>query len=184
MKSGDMQHLDEEQLVQAVVDATDLPEAVQAHLNECGQCLAGRNSFEHEMTKLGRKAEQFAPKPQRRIILPVQKTKNPFWNFLDRRYLIAAAATVTAVFILVWGTNMVRNLSEHGTQNLTAEMVEAERLMTEVNTLVDNALPPFYLEISGEKNADYDEEFYQFLIPTLEDKALTSNRGKKGTSLC
>ncbi len=184
MKIDDMQHLDEKQLIQAVVDAADLPESVQAHLAECSQCLAGKNSFELEMTKLSQKAAQLAPRPQRRIILPVQKTKNPFRNLLDWRNLIAAAATVTAVFILVWGTNMVRNLSEHGTQNLTAEMVEAERLMTEVNTLVDNALPPFYLEISGEKNADYDEEFYQFLIPTLEDKALTSNRGKKGTSLC
>ena len=184
MKLDNMQHLDDEQLIQAVVDAADLPDSLQTHLTECSQCLAGKNSFELEMTKLSQKAAQFAPKPQRRIILPAPKTKNPFSNLLDWRNLIAAAATVTAVFILVWGTNMVRNRSEYGTQNLTAEMVEAERLMTEVNTLVDNALPPFYLEISGEKTADYDEEFYQFLIPTVEDKALTSNRGKKGTSLC
>ena len=184
MKLDNMQHLDDEQLIQAVVDAADLPDSLQTHLTECSQCLAGKNSFELEMTKLSQKAAQFAPKPQRRIILPAQKTKNPFSNLLDWRNLIAAAATVTAVFILVWGTNMVRNRSEYGTQNLTAEMMEAERLMTEVNTLVDNALPAFYLEISGEKNADYDEEFYQFLIPTVEDKALTSNRGKKGTSLC
>jgi len=184
MKLDNMQHLDEEQLIQAVVDAADLPDSLQTHLTECSQCLAGKNSFELEMTKLSQKAAQFAPKPQRRIILPAPKTKNPFSNLLDWRNLIAAAATVAAVFILVWGTNMVRNRSEYGTQNLTAEMVEAERLMTEVNTLVDNALPAFYLEISGEKNADYDEEFYQFLIPTVEDKALTSNRGKKGTSLC
>jgi hypothetical protein len=183
MKSGNMQHLDEEQLVRAVVDAADLPESVQAHLAECDQCLAGRNSFEYEMTKLSQKAEQFAPKPQRRIILPAQKTKNPFRNLLDWRNLAAAAATVTAVFILVWSTNMVRNLSEPGTENLTAEMVDAERLMTEVNTLIDNALPPFYLVISGENTANYDEEFYQFLIPALEDKTL-SDRGKKGTSLC
>lgn len=184
MKSGNMQHLDEEQLVQAVVDTTDLPESVQAHLAECGQCLAGKNSFELELIQLSQKAEQLAPKPQRRIIVPVQKPKNPFWNLLEWRNLVAAAATVAAVFILVWGTNIVRNLSEPGAENLAAEMVEAERLMTEVNTLVDNALPPFYLVISGENNSAYDDEFYQFLIPAIEDKTLTSDRGKKGTSLC
>ena len=167
MNPGNMQHLDEEQLVQAVVDATDLPHSVQAHLAKCGQCLAGKNSFELEMTKLSQQVERFAPKPQRRILLPVQKTKNPLRNLLDWRNLVAAVATVTAVFILVWGTNMVRNLPEPGTENLTAEMVEAERLMTEVNTLIDNALPPFYLVISGENTADYDEEFYQFLIPAI-----------------
>jgi hypothetical protein len=170
MKPGNMQHLDEEQLVQAVVDATDLPHSVQAHLAKCGQCLAGKNSFELEMTKLSQQVERFAPKPQRRILLPVQKTKNPLRNLLDWRNLVAAAATVTAVFILVWGTNMVRNPSVPGAEILAAEMEEAERLMTEVNTLVDNALPAFYLVISGEKNAAYEEEFFQFLIPTIEDK--------------
>jgi len=170
MKPGNMQHLDEEQLVQAVVDATDLPHSVQAHLAKCGQCLAGKNSFELEMTKLSRQVERFAPKPQRRILLPVPKTKNPLRNLLDWRNLVAAAATVTAVFILVWGTNMVRNPSVPGAEILAAEMEEAERLMTEVNTLVDNALPAFYLVISGEKNAAYEEEFFQFLIPTIEDK--------------
>ena len=122
------------------------------------------------MTKLSQQVERFAPKPQRRILLPVQKTKNPFRNLLDWRNLVAAAATVTAVFILVWGTNMVRNPSVPGAEILAAEMEEAERLMTEVNTLVDNALPAFYLVISGEKNAAYEEEFFQFLIPTIEDK--------------
>ncbi|MBT8368944.1 MAG: hypothetical protein KJP23_29985, partial [Deltaproteobacteria bacterium] len=71
-----------------------------------------------------------------------------------------------------------------GTENLAAEMMEAEKLMSEVNTLVDNALPSFYLEISGEKFPNYDEEFYQFLIPTIEDDMLTSDRGKRGTALC
>jgi hypothetical protein len=170
MKSGHVQHLNDEQLIQSVVDASDLPGSVQAHLAECGQCLAGKNSFELEMTTLSQKAEQFAPKPQRRIMLPAQKSKNPFRNLLDWHNLVAAAATVAAVFILVWGTNLVRNLSEPGTENLKADMVESERLMTEVKTLVDNALPPFYLVLSGENNAGYDDDFYQFLIPTIEEK--------------
>ena len=163
-----MQHLDEEQLIQAVVDAADLPATVRAHLAECTHCLENKESFAQELSNLGQLAEHYAPKPQRRIILPVPETKHTFWSSLNWRNVVAAAATVAAVFIIVWGTNMVRNLSEHGTQNLTAEMLEAEGLMTEVNTLVDNALPPFYLEISGEKSPDNVEEFYQFLIPSIE----------------
>ncbi|MCP4625986.1 MAG: hypothetical protein GY850_21115 [bacterium] len=184
MKSEGMQHLDEDQIIQAVVDVNDLPQSEQMHLTECSQCLADKNSLEHEMTLLGQKVERFVPKPQRRIILPVQKAANPFRTLLDWRNLVAAAATVTAIFIVVWGTNLARNFSNPESSNLAAEMVEAEILMTKVNTLIDNALPAFYLEISGEKNTDYDEEFYQFLIPTVEEKALTSDRRKKGTSLC
>lgn len=184
MKSDSMQHLDEHQLIQAVVDAADLPQSVQAHLAECSHCLAGQHNFERALTKLGQKAEQYAPRPQRRIVLPVQKSKNPFGNLLNWHNLMAAAATVAAVFILVWGTNIARNFSERRTENLTAEMRDAEKLMTEVNTLVDNPLPSIYLEIAGEKKPDYDEEFYQFLIPTMDDKTITSEQGKRGTSLC
>lgn len=170
MKSANMQHLDEEQLIQSVVDVSDLPDSVRAHLAECGRCRAGKLSFELEMQTLGQKAEQFAPQPQRRIVLPALKTRKPLGHLLEWRKLAAAAATVAAVFILVWGTDLVRNHSESGPENLTADMVESKRLMTEVNTLVDNALPPFYLVLSVENQADYDDEFYQFLIPPVEEK--------------
>lgn len=174
------QHLNEDQLIRAVVDAADLPESVRDHLSGCRECLNSKMSFELELDQLGHKAQQFAPKPQRRIMLPTVPGKKPLRQFLEWPKLTAAAATVAAVFILVWGTNMVRHITRPGLEN----MIEAKQLMTEVNTLVDNALPPFYVEISGERNSEYDEDFYRFLIPTIEDKAITSDRGKKGKSLC
>ncbi len=173
MNSNNKHHLDEEQLIQAVVDASDLPASVQAHLTACDQCRAGQESFAQGLVNLGQMAERLAPKPQRRIVLPVPKAKRTILSFLDWHNLVAAAATVAAVLVVVWGTNIVRDISEHSAENRTAEMIEAKRLMTEVNMLVDNALPSFYLEISGEKNADYDEKFYQFLIPSDKEENLS-----------
>ena len=173
MNSDNKKHLNEKQLILAIVDAADLPASVQIHLAECGQCLESKQRFEQDLLNLGQMAERLAPKPQRRIVIPVRETKRTFLSSLNRRSLIAAAATVAAVLIVVWGTNLVINLPGHGTKNLTAEMLEAERLMKEVNTLGDNALPPFYLEISGEKSPDYNEEFYQFLVPSIEQETIT-----------
>ena len=184
MQLNHSQHLNDEQMVQAVVDAADLPASVRQHLTECRQCLADRNSFELQLQRLGQNAKQFSPQPQRRIILPAAKNRRPMRRLLDWHKWMAAAATVAAVFLIVWATNTVYNPTESENKNVTVELMEAQRLMTEVNTLVDNALPSFYLEISGEKNATYDEEFYQFLIPTLGNSTSTSDRGKKGTSLC
>ncbi len=184
MNSNDNHHLDENQFIKAVVDASDLPEAVQAHLFTCTQCRNRRQNFERELTSLGQIAGLSVPKPQRRIILPAQKSTIRFSSFLDWRSVIVAAATVAAVFMVVWGTNMARNFSEHRTENLTAEIRDANRPMSEVNSLVENALPPFYLEIADEPKPDYDEEFYQFLIPPVEDKTVTSEQGNRGTSLC
>ncbi|UCD78121.1 MAG: hypothetical protein JSW26_22340 [Desulfobacterales bacterium] len=166
-------HLDEDQLIQAVVDASDLPASAQTHLTGCDQCRAGKESFEQELVHLGQMAQRFAPKPQRQIVLPPPKTERTLLRFFDWRSMAVAVATVAAVVIVVWGTNFVRGIYEHRAANRTAEMIEAERLMTEVNTLVDNALPTIYLEISGEKNDDYDEEFYQFLIPSTKEENLS-----------
>ena len=168
MKVDSEHHLTETQIIQAVVDAADLPTTVWNHLAECSHCLKNKESFAKELANLGQLAEGYAPKPQRRIILPVAETKHTFWSSFSWRTVAAATATVAAVFLIVWGTNVMRNYSNPGTQNLAKEMLEAEQLMTEVNALVDNALPSFYLELSGEKSPDDVEEFYQFLKPSVE----------------
>jgi predicted anti-sigma-YlaC factor YlaD len=173
MNTNTDKHLDEDQLIRAVVDATDLPAAVQTHLADCDQCRAGKENFEKQLVDLGQMAEHLAPKPQRRIVLPSPKSERTFSSFFEWRSLAVAAATVAAVLIVVWGTNLVRDITEHRSASRTAEMVEAKQLMTEVNMLVDNVLPTIYLEIAGEKNADYDEEFYQFLIPSIKEENLS-----------
>ena len=162
------QHLDEQQLIQAVVDENDLPRSVQTHLVTCHQCRSGKESFEQELARLGQKAELYAPQPQKRIVLPVHEARSTRWTFLNWRHAIGAAATVAAVLFVFWGTTTLRNLTEFGTAGAPSELIEAKQLMTEVNLLVENALPPLYLEISGEYKSDYDKEFYQFLIPQIE----------------
>ncbi len=184
MKINSEPHLDENQLIQAVVDKNDLPAPVRAHLAACGQCLASTQSFEQELASLGSMAERYAPKPQRSIRLPVHESKSSLAAFLTWRNAVGAVVTVAAVIIVFWGTTLVRNLTGSGTQGPTAEMIEAKQLMTEVNMLIDNPLPPLYLEISGEHQPDYDMEFFQFLIPQIETETLTSDRWKRGYSLC
>jgi hypothetical protein len=161
-------HLDENQIIQAVVDSTDLPGAVRDHLAECPQCLENKEGFARELENFGQLAQQYVPRPQGRIQIPIAEQKQTLWSWFSRRNIAAATATLAAVLLIVWGTNVVRNISQPGKQTLAAEMLEAEQLMTEVNTLVDNALPSFYLELSGEKGSDDVEEFYQFLIPSVE----------------
>ena len=184
MNLNNENHLDEQQLIQAVVDENDLPQPMQAHLVSCHQCRASKESFEQELASLGRMAERYAPKPRKRIALPPHETKSTFWTFLSWRNAIGAAAAVAGVLIIFWGTTTVRNLTGYGTESVPSELMEAKRLMTEVNMLVDNALPPLYLEITAENKPDYDEEFYQFLIPQVETETLTSHQWKRGTLSC
>lgn len=168
MNLDNEQHLDEQQLIQAVVDENDLPRSMQTHLVSCHQCRSSKESFEQELARLGQLAERYAPKPQKRITLPVHEVRSTLWTFVNWRHAIGAAATVAAVLFVFWGTTTLRNLTEFETAGVPSELMEAKRLMTEVNMLVENALPPLYLEISAESKPDYDKEFYQFLIPQIE----------------
>jgi predicted anti-sigma-YlaC factor YlaD len=162
------QHLDEQQLIQAVVDESDLPRSVQMHLGDCHQCRSEKESFEQELAALGQVSERYAPQPQRRIVLPVQDAGSPRWSFLNWRHAIGAAAAVALVVVVFWGSTTLRDLTGYGTAGSPSELMEARQLMTEVNMLVDNALPPLYLEISAEYKPDDDKDFYQFLIPQIE----------------
>lgn len=161
-------HLDEQQLIQAVVDENDLPRSMQAHLVSCHQCRSSKVSFEQELGQLGQLAERYSPPPQRRITIPVHEARSPRGTFWNWRNAIAAAATVTAVLLVFWGTTSFRQPTEFKIAGTPSELMEAKRLMTEVNVLVENALPPLYLEITAEYEPDYDREFYQFLIPQTE----------------
>ena len=161
-------HLDEQQLIQAVADESDLPRSVQMHLGDCHQCRSEKESFEQEMAALGQMAERYAPQPQKRIVLPVQEAASPRWSFLNWRHAVGAMAAVAIVVVVFWGSTTLRNLTGLPTAGSPSELLEARQLMTEVNMLVDNALPPLYLEISTEYKPENDKDFYQFLIPQIE----------------
>ena len=173
-------HLEENDILQAVIDDTDLSVLQQQHLVECSQCRSSKQRLEQELTRMGQLAERYAPKPQRRIAVAQQKVRLPL---LNRRFAFSAAA-VAAVILVVWGTFLIRNQQQGSIGNLAQNMVEAERLMMEIDVLVENALPRVYLDIVGETNLNLDQDFLDFLIPTPEDTPRISAFAKKGTKLC
>ena len=175
----DESHLGEKDILQAVIDGTDLPILQQQHLQDCFQCRSQKERLENELTRLGQLAEHYAPEPQRRITVPEQKVRTTFFN----RGFAFSAGAVAAVVIVVWATFLIR--SQQGSiGNLAQNMVEAERLMMEIDVLVENALPQVYLDIVGETNLNKDQDFLDFLIPTSDDDRQISALGKKGSKLC
>jgi len=173
-------HLEEDDILQAVVDDTELSVLQQQHLVACSQCRTRKERLEHELARLGQLAERYAPKPQKRVIVAEQKVRSPLLNWR----IAFSAAAVAAVILVVWGTSLIRNQQQGSIGNLAQDMVEAERLMTQVNILVENALPQVYLDIVGETSLNLDEEFMDFLIPVNESAARTSALAKKGSILC
>jgi hypothetical protein len=67
---------------------------------------------------------------------------------------------------------------------LAEETWEEEEFMADISTLVENALPLEYLDISGESDAGFDQAFIDFLVPSTEIKPLSNNTVKGGAASC
>jgi hypothetical protein len=173
-------HLGEDDMLRAVIDDTDLSTLQRQHLAECSQCRSHRKSLESELTHIGQLAERYAPEPLRRITVAHDKVRLPF----SIRGFVFSAAAVAAAIIVVWAAVLIRNQQQGSVENLAQNMVEAESLMTEINMLVDNALPQVYLDIVGDTSLKTDEDFIDFLVPINEDAARISVLAKKGSILC
>ncbi len=173
-------HLGENDILQAVIDDTDLPMQQQQHLLECSQCRSQKERLENELARLGQLAEHYAPEPQNRVTVAEQKVRTPFFN----TGFAFSAAAVAAVIIVVWATFLIRSQQRGSIGNLAQNMIEAERLMMEIEVLVENALPQVYLDIVGETNLNLDEDFLDFLIPTAQGAPRISAFEKKGSKLC
>jgi len=173
-------HLAEDEILQAVIEETDLSVLQQQHLAECSQCRSNKERIQNELKQLGRLAERFAPDLPGRITLAQDKIRSPL---LIRRFAFGFAAAAAAI-IVVWAAFLIQNRQARNVGNLAQNMVEAERLMTEINGLVENALPPVYLDIVGETRLSQDEDFMDFLIPDNGGSPRISALAKKGSISC
>ena len=74
----DQPHLEEDDMLRAVIDDTDLSALQRQHLAQCSQCRSHRQSLESELTHLGQLAERYAPEPLRRITVAPDNVRLPF----------------------------------------------------------------------------------------------------------
>ncbi len=173
-------HLAEDDILQAVIDDADLSDLQRMHLAQCSRCRSQKEQLEQELARLGKLAKRYSPAPQKRITVIPRKDRSPFfhWGFAF------STAAVAAAVLLMLGTFLIRSQQQGNVGNLAQNMVEAEILMTEVNLLVENALPPVYLDIVGETDLGADEDFLDFLIPITDGTPRISALAEKGSILC
>jgi len=183
MNSEKTLHLEKDQIFKAIVDESDLPRYQREHLLSCHQCREKKEMIEASLSQLGQMAERFSPSPKRKFSLPRIKQQKPFlWSW---RWRTGLGVAVAAIFIAVVGVPTLYNNTQILKEDtLTQEMLETENFMIEVSMLAENALPQEYMDITGEADDETDEEFMDFLAPTIENDYWSQDSGKKGGKLC
>ena len=170
-------HLAENEILRAVIDDSDLSDLQREHLTRCVHCRSSKAQLEAQLARLGQLARRYSPAPQRRITVVDRKDRSPFFS---RGFAFGAAAVAAAILVIL-GTFLIQNQQQANIGNSAQNMIEAQRLMTEVNALADNALPPVYLAIVGDTDISVDEDFFDFLIPSTDSAPQSSAWAEKGT---
>ncbi len=164
MKNHHDKHLTEDQVIRAVVDETELPADLGAHLTGCPECRERKNRLELELAALGEAASKLAPRPRRSVVLPEREEKAQGWFGGHHSWALASAVCAVLVVFFVGWNFFVRLPQEH-LAGVEMEMQQDEQFMAEINELVENPLPQVYRAISGEGYAEVDEDLMDFVIP-------------------
>ena len=160
-------HLEEEQIIRAIVDESDLSEAARKHMAACSTCGEKKQEMEKELRVLGKLAQAYAPSPPRRMILP---EKEPFylrpWTW--QKILLAGASAVAVLLLVVaiW-FYVPRTGSEKAKLDIYNSTSEEELLFIEARALEEDLFPPFHRFVTGGSYPVLDEGFVEFVSTSL-----------------
>ena len=173
-------HLTEKEIIQAVIDETDLTESAREHLSMCHICRNEKEGLGNQLSRLGDSAERLSPLPWKSIKLPRKDAlKIPrVWRWQWQSLLATGIAAAMIFAVLLWKTPFPISQKNQGEEMIT-EFVKDEKLMADISSLVENPLPEIYLDLSGESISDISDEFINFVIPDIDNLVRHNNKKKE-----
>ena len=163
-------HLDEDQVIMAVIDRESLSPEVKAHIEACAGCRARVEDLEVGLGRLGDMASELVPRTWRRPTLEkagqeAARSKAP-WGW--KLALVAGLATLVLVFSITMfhhhpGVNQVVQVAVPS--KLEQEMKRDAELESEVSVLLSDPLPRPFEDMTDVPGANAFEEFVDFVVP-------------------
>ena len=164
-------HLTEKEIIQTVIDETDLSESIREHLYKCHICRSEKEGLGNQLTRLGNTAERLSPSPQKNFKLSQKDgLKVPrVWRWQWKSLLAAGMAAAMIFVVLLYKTPFPISQKDREEER-AMEFVQDEQLMVDISSLVENPFPEIYLDLSGESIPEVSEEFINFVIPVIENE--------------
>ena len=161
-------HLRDEQIIWAVIDRQELPGEARQHLQACVACNTKVAQFSDDLQKFGRDARQAVPPFSSTVILPVAKSSkgSHYGGWLP--FFGAAAMAGLLMFFYFMGMQTVTPIQYTMLQQ-QENLLEDEALMREISEMVEYPLSEDIYRITGENGAGYDDEFFDFIVPGMQD---------------
>jgi hypothetical protein len=167
-------HLDEQQIIEAAIDQRGLDAALRRHLFECSVCNDKKKALQAGLELFGKVSREETPANFRkpRIVEQGAVVFKPVWKIRPSLGIGVAFASILALLLspLTLKMDRIYTLSV-----VYQEMVQDDKFMTEIETLVENPLPHFYVGVGDP--GDDDKE-----IPNpgaMKDNTVTQDGGSR-----
>jgi len=166
-------HLNEDQIIKAVVDQNDLSADERSHLSTCSVCQGKKKQFEQELNNLGRMVKECAPLPERKLIPLYQEPLQKSWGSWFWRPVFVCGVALILLIAGIWFSTPYKSYREYKTAQLIEEIEDDQKFMDAIEVLEEKVLFNFYPDVSGEPYSYVDDEFLEFIFPLEESQYST-----------
>lgn len=185
MKTNNNIHLNDEELLSAVIDTGDLDSKKRAHLAACPACQKRKSAVEAPFVRMGDLAARFTPpRPAGSpSIVQRQPGRNIFGMGFRLRPMLAAAIGILLMVTWIGWQSGDRRRGGGSLDSAQLQKIDDAALMAEVEALIDGALPEAYRHIAGDPELRFTDDFMRFVAPLPEDDSLSFDSKQRGEGL-
>lgn len=165
-------HLNEEQIIEAVIDKSGLDSAVRRHLLECSACRAEKEALESRLTRFGQLSREHVPSPARwpRLFERRQTSSKATWRI---RPSFGMGLVLTSFLVLLLNPYLFKPKHDAALEKVYQEMLRDEQFMSEIEQLEENPLPRFYVDIADSPDQDASDDVHESNSREGRDKITT-----------
>ncbi|MGA2400083.1 MAG: hypothetical protein ABSG91_00055 [Syntrophobacteraceae bacterium] len=148
-------HLDEQQIIEAVLDQSGLDEGLRRHLFECSACRSEKEALRGRLERFGQISREEAPAHFRKPRMSEQGAGvfKPVWRI---RPSLGMAVAFASILLLLLSPLTIKRDRIYTLDMVYKEMLQDEKFMTEVEKLEENPLPHIYVDIADPGDDDKD----------------------------
>ncbi len=184
MKTDNRIHLNDEEILSAVIDESDLDPGKRAHLSACRACQERKDAVEAPFVRMGGLASRYTPRPAGSpSIVQRQPGRNIFGMGFRLRPMLAAAIGILLMVTWIGWQSGDRRRGAGSLDSAQLQKIDDAALMAEVEALIDGALPEAYRYIAGDPEPRFTEDFMRFVAPLSEDDSLSFDSKQRGKGL-
>lgn len=162
------EHLDYDQMLQAVVDKSDLGHEAREHLASCTACQHQVMRLVQRYDRLGAMAKKMAPGPVQPFRVPERPAATVRWQFKPALALGMLGTLILA--LTLWWPKQYNATDTPAPMVAQTSEVDDDALMEEIDALVADALPAAYREVASVADAQSIEDLIEWIVPSIEEE--------------